>query len=267
MYPSLIDAKIQNVGGYTSGLLDGTQPIHRADRDKLRIETISLLREDGTRIDDVRAIFQPTPNNTEKLTALLGKLDEKSRKFSSYRAECDVVDLVIWDRGSLFGNRADFEPIHFAPTETRRQIVGSPFREVFLLTRSPEPSKFFFYPLRANIFLTDALLLDHFLLGAGQELPESLRLEALCECLRRTGHPVALSLEPDGPSLQTPGWQMLISGLDVNLRDWTTYGRVQPSMETSSSADSKVLELADRILTARAGHRCSTTVALMSRAT
>src|SRR5690606_35408696 len=40
MYPSLIDAKLQNLGGYTSGLLDGTQPLHRADREKLRIETI-----------------------------------------------------------------------------------------------------------------------------------------------------------------------------------------------------------------------------------
>lgn len=267
MYPSVIDAKIQNLGGYASGLLDGTQPIHRADRDKLRIETISFVREDGTRIDDVRAILQPTPNNTDKLTALIEKLHEKSRKFSSYRAECDVVDLVIWDRGSIFGNKVDFEPVHMAPAETRRQIIGSPFREVFLLTRSPEPSKFFFYPLRANIFLADALLLDHLFLEAGPDLPENMRLQILCECLRRMGHPVALSSEPDGPSLHTPGWQMLISGLDINMRDWTTSGRVQPSMEISSSAESGVLRLAERILTASTGHRCSTTVALVSRAT
>jgi len=267
MYPSLIDAKLQNLGEYTSGLLDGTQPLHRADREKLRIETISLVHEDGTKIDDVRAIFQPTPTHVEKFTALLGKLAEKSRKFFSYRAECDVVDLVIWDRGSLFGNEQDFEPIHIAPTETRREIVGSPFREIFLLTRSPAPSKYFFYPLRANIFLADALLVDHTFLEVGREFQEDLRLHVLCECLRRMGHPIALSLEPDGSSVHTPGWQLLISGMDVNMREWTTYGRAQPSMDLSVNADTKVIEMADCILARCGEHRCSTTVALASRAT
>jgi hypothetical protein len=225
------------------------------------------VHEDGNKIDDVKAIFQSMPTPKEKFAALLDKLSEKSRKFASYQAECDVVDLVIWDRGSLFGSEAGFEPILLAPAEARRQLVSSPFREVFLLTRSPEPSRFFFYPLRANILLADALLVDRSFLENAQDLSECARVSVLCECLRRMGHPVALSSLPDGLSVHTPGWQLLISGLDVNLREWTTYGLAQPAMEPGSSTDTNVLEMAERILVACAEQRCSTTVALPSRAT
>lgn len=267
MYPSPIEAKLQNLTGYTVGLLDGTQPPHRVDRDSLRVETISLLHEDGTKIDDVRAIFQPTPTHKEKLAVLLDTICEKSYKFDSYKTECDVVDLVVWDRGSLFGNEADFEVVHLAPSETRMRLISSPFREVFLLTRSPEPSRFFFYPLRANVFLSDALLVDHFFLRYQKEFSQATRLNVLCECLRRMGHPVALSSMPDGLSVHTPGWQLLISHLNVNLREWTTHCLAQPDMEPCGNLGTEFLVIVECVLASCAENRCSTTVALSSRAT
>src|SRR5690606_42064149 len=131
----------------------------------------------------------------------------------------------------------------------------------------PRPSRWWFEPLRGGSLLAGAPRVVHSLLEVGQAFHEGLRLHVLCEWRRRMGHTIALSSESDGSSVHTPGWQLLISGVDVNRREWTTYGRAQPSMDLSVRADTKVLEMADCILAGCGEHRCSTTVALASRAT
>lgn len=266
LYPSQADAKLQNVRSYTTGLLDGSERIHRADRSLLRVDTVSLLHEDGRRVEDVKAIIQTHPTAVDKLDILLRTIHEKASKYGSYMERADVVDLIVWDRSSLFGGKGDFEAIAAASRDSRKGLLQCPFREIYLLTRSPEPSSFFYYPVRASLFLADAILVDHVNLEGGTDVEDPLRLPTLAVCLARLGHTVSYEAGPE-ECIHTPGWQMLIEGLNINLRDWTTLGIRQPHGCQEALTRLVGKEHVDLLLAAREEIHCTNVVTLPAHPT
>ena len=255
-YSSDIVAMLNNVPSYTTGLLDGTVAAHYRDRQHLRVETVSLEYEDGRRIDDLRAIFQPTPTVRDQLDLLLSAIDAKGQKHDEYLKSVDVVDLVIWDRSCLFGRQEAFLSLMNAPLEVRRRFLQMPFREVFLLTRSPEPTTEFYYPIRANLLLADALLIDHSHIESGATLDDPQRIFTIACCLKELGHSISYQANPE-ESIHCPGWQILFNELSVTLRRWIDAGELQPPIdEDRSSMLGIASETIARLLEGRARMGC-----------
>lgn len=262
LYASAIDAKLQNAPSYTSGLLDNTQTIHRKDREILRVDSITIEHKDGSgKIENVRALFQRNPTSIEKFSLLAKIVSEKAAKHEDYLRKCEFVDLVVVDRSYLFGGENDAQLLSAQITENRSFLSSAPFREIFILGRTPDPPAHFVYPVRGNIFLIDALLFDHVFLDSGGKASDPQRLAILARCLFKIGHPVCYEKAPV-ESIHVPGWQLILKGLDLTLRNWTGLPDPQPRPTffgaLGHASDGRVQDL----LTKRLALHCDSTIAL-----
>jgi len=260
-YPTDIDAKLQNAPSYTVGLLDETQQLHRKDRGILRVENVTVTHQDGTSVGDVRAIIQRNPTPVEKFDLLIKTIRNKSSKCKSYLERCNVVDLVIWDRSPLFGSESETQQLSANFAENRGFLALAPFRELFILSRSFDPPNHFYYPVRGNLFLVDALLLDHAYLESGGETSDGQRLPLLVHCLNELGHKACYQAPPN-ESIHVPGWQLLLDGLNLTLRNWTNHGEVQPLPETNSQPYPVERETVVNIVSKRFAMHCTNIVAM-----
>lgn len=262
LYASAIDAKLQNVPSYTAGLLEDTRKVHRKDRDILRVESITIEHKDGSgKIENVRALFQRNPTPLEKFSLLAEIVNEKATKHKDYLNNCDLVDLVVLDRSYLFGGEGDAQLLTAQLAENRDFLVGAPFREIFILARTLDPPAHFYYPVRGNVFLIDALLFDHAFLDSGGHVDAPQRLVVLARCLHEMGHSVCYEKTPV-ESIHVPGWQLLLKGLDLTLRNWTDLPDLQPRstpLEALGSISDKTVQ---GLLTKRLAMHCDSTIAL-----
>ena len=262
LYASVIDAKLQNVPSYTTGLLEDTKTIHRKDRDILRVESITIEHKDGSgKIENIRALFQRNPTHVEKFTLLAEKVAEKSTKHKDYLSNCDFVDLIVWDRSYLFGGENDTQLLTAQLAENREFLARTPFREIFVLGRTPDPPNHFYYPIRGNVFLIDALLLDHAFLESGGDVDDPQRLTTLARCLQEIGHTVSYE-KPPSESIHVPGWQLLLKGLDLTLRNWTDLPDLQPRLTPNDSLRHVNGETVQDLLLKRLGTHCTSTIAI-----
>jgi hypothetical protein len=187
------DARLANIKGYTSTLLDKGTFLHKDDSANVVIDDIKIVPVEGDAPTiEVRAIFQELPKSAEKVEFLLSAIDQKTEKSSAYLAKCPQIDLVIEDASTIFWFD-DFEkflrPISASPR--RATLLASPFREIFLLTRNGSTRSRVCIPLKASLLLEDLLVLEELLDSRGDTPPsddDPSRLHIVCSALQRRGH-------------------------------------------------------------------------------
>lgn len=215
-------------------------------------------------MENVRALFQRNPTPVEKFTLLAEKIDEKAAKYKDYLSSCDFVDLIVWDRSYLFGGENDAQLLTAQLAENREFLARTPFREIFILGRTPDPPTHFFYPVRGNVFLLDALLCDHAFLESGGHVDDPQRLTTLARCLHEIGHTIS---HGNPESIHIPGWQLHLTGLNLTLRNWTDL----PDLQPQSAPDSSLWHLNDgtiqELLFKRLSMHCTSTIALQAHDT
>jgi len=226
------DAKLHNLPAYTTGLLEETISVHKADSDLLILATVTLQSEDGKKSENIRAIVKqmPQPKNVAEL--LLETISSKEAKAESYLQNCDIVDLIIYDQQSMFGSAQQQHFFSALSLVNAAKIHASPFREIFILSRLAESGQPFFYPIRANMFLADTLLYDHALQNSEHPpATEAERISTLAKCLFRAGHAIRVGPKND-LSLNISGWQIVITGMNIDLRNWTNISQPQLDKNT-----------------------------------
>ena len=245
---------------YNSGLLENTEEVHWRDRGILRVESITIENKDGSgKIENIRAILQIDPDYVAKFKLLTEKIHEKSKKHSDYLAKCDFVDLIVLDRSYLFSRENDIQLLTSQLTECHEFLATMPFREIFVLGRTPENQKYFYYPIRGNVFLIDSLLLDHAFLDSGGDLDDPQRLTTLTRCLQEIGHPANYE-GPPSESVHIPGWQLLLDGLDLTLRKWTDLPDLQPLKANNDTLKCINDNVIQSLLQKRYETHCETTI-------
>ena len=62
IYSNNTDAKLKNIDGYTSGLIDGTMQVHKRDRKDIKVEEAVLQDKEGSEKREVYGYF---PRNAQ----------------------------------------------------------------------------------------------------------------------------------------------------------------------------------------------------------
>lgn len=91
----------------------------------------------------------------------------KEDKASTYIKTCPDVDLIIDDASSLFWFEK-YENIFYPISGfvNRSSIINSPFREIFLITKTKENKKVYM-PLKLNLFAEDIAIFEKFVVDSG----------------------------------------------------------------------------------------------------
>jgi hypothetical protein len=237
-------ARLRNIEKYTEELLDGGAYKHRDDINCLVVDKIKIIKENGDLFAETEAIKQEVPPYNE-----LGKLVEKSiltkeLKTPAYLKSCPKVDLAIFDASHTFLFQ-DFEDffIPFSNTINKSLLLGSSFREIFLVTQKQSEKERYskvIIPLKLNIFTqASTLYLDLAIEKLNIETEEySIDLQNLfLSCLCQAGfcHLETLDIEGDF-SVALGGYLYIYTKNGVVIRDYIRYPEEYPAGITISDS-------------------------------
>lgn len=163
IYADPTDARLKNHDGYLSDLLDGKAQVFRADKDKVDVDDIKIIKGDGSGEQEVRAVIRSVLPFDEAVNLVGSAIEDKNNKATNYLKRCDEVDLIINETSSIFHFEV-FEDFHksFFHKMERQVIHSSPFREVYLIFRLMNGGRIF-TPLKANLFLSDLHAIEGFI--------------------------------------------------------------------------------------------------------
>jgi hypothetical protein len=130
-------ARLANIKGYSTELLSKKAYRHKDDKKYLLVQKVGFPAKDGGKEVELDGLVQFLPPFAERAELLIKTISRKERKFDSYRKQAGLVDLIIYDRGGLF-SFSDFPKFFpaFSHAIGRTRVVGSSFREIFLLIRN-----------------------------------------------------------------------------------------------------------------------------------
>lgn len=263
LYHSPSDAKLQNLPTYFSELVDGKIKLHRSDRQALVVDDIVVEKGDGTYYDKVRAVIQTLPSRQASTELLFSAIASKRSKYQMYVEHASYIDLLVVDRGQLFGGTEELDYLSVSLAEKRSELFASPFREIFLLSRSNDGEPFF-VPLRGSLLMVDVLLLDHAFLQHYGSPDAAMRVPAIATSLNALGHNISTdSLE----SVFAHGWEILVRGMDLTIRDWTTLMGSPHGEEALRCPIQAPEELVNCLTTARENLHSTSLVRLPARST
>ncbi|KAG9613500.1 hypothetical protein KCV01_g1159, partial [Aureobasidium melanogenum] len=229
-YPSDVDAKLDNVAGYTRNLLDGTGEVHRRDRGKVDVCWLSIQKQDGTEVAVERAIRRERPPISALVSKLMETVEGKEQKHSSYVSHCDFVDLVIYDPGAHFINaqanaNATDELPQFCYALPFDPLRRSPFREVFLVTRTFHEGDFV-VPLKTMVLASDIHALAD-LMDVPEQVGDTPGVDdiqpLLLAYLAQLGHATVILEDrvDDLLTLMGGAWELNYAQDSTYFRDWT----------------------------------------------
>lgn len=162
LWSSETDARLANIEGYVLKLLEGGKFVHKNDHSNLIVDKVKLIpSSDDAPLEEVDALIQSYPTSMEGVAMLSDVIAKKNSKVQDYLSRCPIVDLVVDDASMIFSFK-EFEEVLLAISlsSSRLDIIRSPFREVFLLTKN-EKSKKISIPLKVNLLLEDILILEN----------------------------------------------------------------------------------------------------------
>lgn len=101
-------ARLVKVPNYTNRILDESIPvdkkyIHKKDKKILKVDTISILNEDGSVKYDAKAIVQENLSRERYLESIVNIIDTKNEKGKFYNSNISHIDLLIFDRSGSVG--------------------------------------------------------------------------------------------------------------------------------------------------------------------
>ncbi|MHC4088877.1 MAG: hypothetical protein ACYSVY_01105 [Planctomycetota bacterium] len=148
-YHSESSARLMNLPGYVTHLLQGGEYKHKDDRQRLTVDKVTITGPDGEFKGKVPAIIQDSPSLEGHIATLIDRIEAKASRYSKLETELGHVNLIISDAERRF-LLADPEDVHrhFFTEELRTSVLHSPFREIFLISEIKE-ERIVFFPLKA----------------------------------------------------------------------------------------------------------------------
>ena len=86
------DAKLRHLANYSSGLLDRTERVHRADIGFFEVDEVNFLDENDAEKGSANAIIQTMPSLKQRMELLLSQIARKEVKAAKYLLNCQAVD-------------------------------------------------------------------------------------------------------------------------------------------------------------------------------
>lgn len=248
-YASNADAKLKQIPGYASSLIDRSRRPHRGDVRDLQVDEVTLLNPDGSVVDRLTAVIQEMPSAAERVDLLFTRIADKESKIDEYLRSSDQVDVVLLDASNLFHHETHEQFYRlFNPLAPKERIVSSRFREINLLTTTSKQT-YVYIPLVANTFFADCFAYEHLLkseIDAGRSSREIFQL--LAACLLHEGYSrVKVSAGKGGVGFFCGAWEIFYAEDGKKLRDWNLLGDPHPGEsleEAIADASTEVLELA-----------------------
>lgn len=162
IYPSDTHARVTNRPDYMPRLFEGGRHMAREDKDILKVVRVQVTDQDGTVVaSDLPAVLNEVPSESARLAKLASAINTKSEKSSDYDADLSHVNLIIVDHFSPIED--GFAPYWVADIlggGVREALLGSPFREVFVVGRDLTGAVFF-RPLYLIMLMEQFSVLGH----------------------------------------------------------------------------------------------------------
>jgi len=168
-YFSESDARLRNIPNYVTEILNKNAYRHKDDRKELKVQDATLISQDKKE-QTIQGILKELPPTGEYGKLIAKRLAEKSEKLSNYNSSLGHVNLIIYDtENRLIGTEKKYFYYHFFNDDLRKEIIGSEFREIFLITTLSKKNKVF-VPLKLLFVLSELYLLNGFLVEYKNEV-------------------------------------------------------------------------------------------------
>lgn len=220
IYGHHADAKLKNIEGYGLGILNGTTRIHRRDREIISLEDVTIHDKDGNEKAKCKAIFQNGPSFRDSFAILEKSIADKEEKIADYQRNAPHVALIVEDSSTLFRASTSEEFLRpFFGLCQKERYLNSQFREIYLLTRRDNAQVF--YPLKANIFLSDCFAYETFLSDTDHKKNTPAdTFGALLAAIHLSGYPdVEFDTDEEDASIYYGAWQLTYSKSGKSLCD------------------------------------------------
>lgn len=231
-YLSQSRARINNIPGYVSAIINQRQYKHKDDIHSLDVKEFTLIPGDGRKTQQkIKGILQEQPKVEEYVENVAKLIDRKNKHFDSYLDGLNHVNLIVYDREHrLAGTPSDkFHNFFFKP-KLEKVLLESKFREIFFVTEIgtfPSPKKVYI-PLKMLFLVAEIYRLNHI---AATHYPievkklEKKEAQLIVEYLKwRGAKGVAYKIEPNGYEIAYGNSSVFI-GKDnkVNIKDHNDY--------------------------------------------
>jgi len=234
IYGHHTDAKLKNIEGYGLGILTGTTRIHRRDREIISIEDVTIHDKEGNEKAKCKAIFHSSPSFKDSLAILENSISSKEAKIADYQRYAPHVDLIVKDSSTLFPASTSEKFLRpFLRLCEKERYLKTQFREIYLLTKRGDAQVF--YPLKANVFLSDCIAYETFLRDTRLEkcTPGDI-FGALLAAIHLSGYrDVEFLSDGNETSICYGAWQLAYSESGKSIRD-RELTRPNPEQTTSS---------------------------------
>lgn len=130
-------ARVKNIPGYVSSILNKEEYRHKDDRAILQVKDLKLIPADDTREEQqIKGIIQEQPKVEQYVSDVARRISSKNKKFKQYRSGLDHVNLVLFDcEERLMGVPLDRFYFFFFKPDLEKTVTNSEFREIFFITR------------------------------------------------------------------------------------------------------------------------------------
>jgi len=156
-YYNETNARMDNIEGYFSSLLDGGDFLHKSDRKELDVSDITLISNDGAE-NVVKAIASKVPSTSENISKLIENIRSKNKKYRNYEKTLRHINLIVnnTEHFLCLHERKNLFHVLFTP-EFVNAIIESSFHEIYLLTLAMDNVRLKI-PLKLTLFVSEYML-------------------------------------------------------------------------------------------------------------
>ena len=174
-YFSQSKARLRNIPGYTAEILDNNKYRHKHDIKLLKPKEVMITPGDNRGPSyKTNAIIEERPSIYEYVNKILDLIENKNKRFESYKVGLKHVNLIIFDcEDGLLGIPGNaFHHFLFQP-QLEKILMNTDFREIFLITRLGEfsSSKRVCIPLKMLFLVAEVFLCNYIM---AEESPNEL---------------------------------------------------------------------------------------------
>jgi hypothetical protein len=195
LYQSATFARLTNIPNYTTSLIEGAPHRHKDDITSAQVVDIQLQHEDGSSGEKMKAVLSELPPLSEYPGRVAARVRVKSAKLGSAPRNLSHVNLIMFDRDYRLGGTPveEFYRVILTP-DLKRALLGTGFREVFLVTSIKEREQCYF-PLRLLFLSAETYQLFAALREFYGEANWDEAVELTAALLRRRGGAVGINAE------------------------------------------------------------------------
>ncbi|MDP2415745.1 hypothetical protein [Daejeonella sp.] len=225
-YDSETSARLKHIPTYHDELLD-RKNFRNGDEKVLKVDKIKFYKNSEFVFEDIAIISRP-PTLRVIGQQFLKTLKTKNEKFKKYDESLKYINLIIYDTEENFKSiKQENFYSEFITPEIFKEIIGSPFNEVFLIANFSDGD--FYLRLKAHILIARLYLYNNFIVTK-YSLKAEVMATKIFSLLRLSGFDERLKLDNE-LNLHYAGLQFIIKDHDEGLKILIDERRMLPILE------------------------------------